>query len=49
MSLAARVDLQPRIEEFELTRANEALRRLKHGELSGAAVIIPSQFKEVYH
>jgi len=41
MDLAARVPLEPSVEGFELTAANDALRRLKHGQLTGAAVLIP--------
>ena len=41
MEVAARVALQPHVEEFELARANEALARLRHGELDGAAVLRP--------
>jgi alcohol dehydrogenase, propanol-preferring len=41
MQLAARVQLQPSVEVFELAQANEALHRLKHGQLSGAAVLVP--------
>jgi propanol-preferring alcohol dehydrogenase len=41
MDLAARVPLQPSVQAFELTAANDALRRLKHGQLTGAAVLIP--------
>ena len=42
MSLAARVDLRPSVEEFELAQAGEALRRLRCGELTGAAVLVNS-------
>ncbi len=41
MELAAHVELRPSIELFDLTEANEALRRLKHGQLTGAAVLAP--------
>src|SRR6185312_1202084 len=41
MRLAADIDLEPSVEGFELTAANDALRRLKHGQLTGAAVLIP--------
>jgi propanol-preferring alcohol dehydrogenase len=41
MSIASRVHLHPTIEVFDLTDANEALRRLKHGEMTGAAVLVP--------
>lgn len=42
MDIAARVDLHPSVEAFELSKANEALGRLEHGQLSGAAVLIPT-------
>ena len=42
MDLAARVDLRPRVQQFGLSRANEALDSLRQGRLSGAAVLCPS-------
>lgn len=39
MMLAARIELRPAVELFPLARANEALERLRRGELSGAAVL----------
>jgi propanol-preferring alcohol dehydrogenase len=42
MEIAARVDLHPSIEVFDLSRANEALERLRRGQLNGAAVLTPA-------
>lgn len=42
MRVAARVDLRPAIEPFALEDANEALGRLRRGELRGAAVLLPT-------
>lgn len=41
MRVAGRINLRPTVEVFELSRANEALRRLRLGELTGAAVLKP--------
>lgn len=41
MEIAARVDVRPSVEAFQLSRANEALERLRRGQLNGAAVLIP--------
>lgn len=41
MDLAARVPLNIKVEAFPLSEANEALARLRSGNLSGAAVLIP--------
>jgi len=41
MELATRVPLRPSVETFDLAAANEALRRLQHGQLTGAAVLVP--------
>ena len=41
MRVAARIDLRPAIEPFALEQANEALERLRRGELRGAAVLLP--------
>jgi propanol-preferring alcohol dehydrogenase len=41
MRVAADVDLRPSVETFPLTAANEALARLRAGNLQGAAVLIP--------
>jgi propanol-preferring alcohol dehydrogenase len=43
MRVAADVDLQPAVEPFPLTAANEALARLKAGQLEGAAVLVPAR------
>ena len=40
MQLAADVDLAPAIERYALADANEALDRLRAGELRGAAVLM---------
>ncbi len=41
MEVASRVPLHPSVEVFPLAAANEALQRLKHGQLTGAGVIVP--------
>lgn len=41
MRVAADMDLRPSVETFALAQANEALDRLRRGELQGAAVLIP--------
>jgi propanol-preferring alcohol dehydrogenase len=40
MSLAAQIELKPEVETMPLARANDALDRLRHGEVRGAAVLI---------
>jgi propanol-preferring alcohol dehydrogenase len=40
MKLAARMPLRVEVETFRLTEANEALARLRRGELTGAAVLV---------
>jgi len=42
MQLAAQVDLRPTVQVFELHDANRALEHLRHGKLTGAAVLRPS-------
>jgi len=42
MRVAARVALAPAIETFALEDANEALARLRSGDLRGAAVLKPN-------
>jgi len=42
MEIAERVALHPTVEVFDLTQANEALARLKNGQLTGAAVLTPT-------
>lgn len=41
LALAAQVPVRCAVETFPLSAADEALRRLRHGELRGAAVLIP--------
>jgi propanol-preferring alcohol dehydrogenase len=41
MELAGRMPLDVRVEAFPLAQANEALDRLRRGELAGAAVLVP--------
>jgi propanol-preferring alcohol dehydrogenase len=41
LALAPKVPVKTEIETFPLDQANEALRRLRDGELTGAAVLIP--------
>ena len=43
LALAPRVPVRTEIEEFPLEKANEALRRLRAGELQGAAVLTTNQ------
>ncbi len=43
MRVAARTRLSPGVECFALEQANEALARLRSGELRGAAVLLPNQ------
>jgi propanol-preferring alcohol dehydrogenase len=39
MQVAARTDLRPSVEVFDLAAANEALAKLRNGQLTGAAVL----------
>jgi alcohol dehydrogenase, propanol-preferring len=41
LALAPRVPVRTEVETFPLSEANEALRRLRSGELQGAAVLLP--------
>ena len=41
LTLAPRVPVRTTVERFSLTDANEALTRLRHGRVTGAAVLIP--------
>lgn len=41
MAVAPKLGLVPRVETFALEDANTALARLRHGELTGAAVLVP--------
>jgi propanol-preferring alcohol dehydrogenase len=43
MSLAAQVELKPEVETMPLARANDALDRLRRGEVRGAAVLVTNQ------
>jgi alcohol dehydrogenase, propanol-preferring len=40
MTLAARIELKPEVETMPLARANDALERLRRGEVRGAAVLV---------
>ena len=42
MSLAARFHIDTTVETMPLAQANEALGRLRDGELTGAAVLVPT-------
>ena len=39
LPLAAEVPIRPRVQEFALEQANEALKRVKAGKTQGAAVL----------
>jgi len=41
LALAPRVPVRTQIQKFALSQANEALAKLRNGELRGAAVLIP--------
>jgi propanol-preferring alcohol dehydrogenase len=41
MEVATKIHLAPSVEVFDLASANEALERLRHGQLKGAAVLRP--------
>jgi len=43
LALAPRVPVRTEVQVFPLAEANEALRRLREGELRGAAVLVPQQ------
>ncbi len=43
MKLVATLDLHPAVEPFPLAAGNEALARLKAGQLKGAAVLVPQR------
>ncbi len=43
MEIAAKIHLAPSVEVFRLSEANEALERLRQGQLKGAAVLKPGQ------
>jgi alcohol dehydrogenase, propanol-preferring len=42
MAIAARLPLTPAVEVFELAQANQALERLRRGQLTGVAVLQPT-------
>ncbi len=42
LALAPRVPVRTTVERFPLGDANEALRRLRAGEVRGAAVLVPA-------
>jgi alcohol dehydrogenase, propanol-preferring len=42
LEIAPKVPIHPIVERFPLSQANEALRRLRGGELTGAAVLTPA-------
>jgi propanol-preferring alcohol dehydrogenase len=41
LEVTAEIPVEVEVETFPLREANEALRRLKEGEIEGAAVLIP--------
>ena len=41
LALAPKVPIRTEVETFPLAQANQALQRLRQGELRGAAVLIP--------
>jgi propanol-preferring alcohol dehydrogenase len=41
LEVMAEIPVEVEVETFPLGEANEALRRLKEGEIEGAAVLIP--------
>jgi propanol-preferring alcohol dehydrogenase len=43
MAIAARLPLAPTVEVFELSQANQALERLRRGQITGAAVLQPRE------
>jgi propanol-preferring alcohol dehydrogenase len=43
MSIAPKVPVRTHVETFRLTDANEALNRLRHGQIQGAAVLLISE------
>ena len=42
LALAPKVPIRTEIETFALSRANEALNRLREGRVRGAAVLVPN-------
>ena len=43
LEIAAKAGVRTRTETLPLAEANEALRRLRDGEIEGAAVLLPGQ------
>jgi propanol-preferring alcohol dehydrogenase len=43
MSVAERVPIHTSVQPFALDEANQALERLRHGQVRGAAVLTPGQ------
>jgi propanol-preferring alcohol dehydrogenase len=43
MRLVSTLDLHPAVQPFALSEGNEALARLKAGQLQGAAVLVPQR------
>jgi alcohol dehydrogenase, propanol-preferring len=41
LELAVRIPIRPKVQEFSLARANEALLKLKRDEINGAGVLVP--------
>jgi propanol-preferring alcohol dehydrogenase len=41
LALAPKVPVRTTVERFRLAQANEALDRLRHGDVRGAAVLVP--------
>jgi len=39
LTLADRLDIHPRVAEYPLAKADEALRRVKQGDIDGARVL----------
>jgi propanol-preferring alcohol dehydrogenase len=42
MDLAPRIPVRTEVEAFELERANEALQKLRSGQVRGAVALVPS-------
>ena len=40
LQVAAEIPIKTKVETFELTQANETLRRLKRSEINGAGVLV---------
>jgi propanol-preferring alcohol dehydrogenase len=46
LAVADRSGITPTVEQFPLAAANEALEKLRHGFLAGAAVLVPHIFRK---